>query len=169
LAAREGKADVALTGGYMRTASGFPQLGLTPALTPTPIEGTFHMVMFGATVSVPWSNRNQGAVAAAAASLDAARHDRDARRLTALNEIAALVERESNARAALDVFGSGLRDLAAKNLDVLRESYQLGRASLLDVLAENRRYLDVEMAYADAQLELALARIALAGALGEGK
>ena len=169
LASRDGKTDVSLAAGYMRTASGFPQLGLTPALTPTPIEGTFHMITFGATVSLPWSNHNQGAVAAATASLDAARHERDARRLTAQNEIAALVERERNARSALDLFGSGLRDLAARNLDVLRESYQLGRASLLDVLAETRRYLDVEMAYADAQLELALARIALAGAVGDVK
>jgi len=173
LASREGKADVALAAGYMRTASGFPQFGLTPGpagpagFVPAPIEGTFHMITFGATVSIPWSNRNQGAVAAAAAGVKAAGHQRDARRLSAQNEIAALVERESHAKGALDLFDAGLRELATRNLDVLRESYQLGRASLLDVLAETRRYLDVEMAYADAQFELALARIALAGALGE--
>ena len=169
LASRDGRSDVSLAAGYMRTASGFPQLGLTPALTPTPIEGTFHMITFGATVSLPWGNRNQGAVAAASAAVEAAKHERDAKRLVALNEVAALTERETNARAGVQLFGAGLRDLATRNLDVLRESYQLGRASLLDVLAENRRYLDVEMAYADALLELALARIALAGALGEMK
>ena len=170
LAAREGKADVALTAGYMRNASGFPQLGLAPTtITLTPIEGTFHMVTFGATVSLPWSNRNQGAVAAANAGIESAKHQRDARRVSAQNEIAALIEREAHARGALDLFSAGLRELATRNLDVLKESYQLGRASLLDVLAETRRYLEVEMAYADAQLELVLARIALAGALGEGK
>ena len=84
-----------------------------------------------------------------------------------MNEIVALQQREVHAQAALDVFGGGLRDLASHNLDVLRESYQLGRATLIDVLAETRRYLDVEMAYADAQLELALARVALMGALGD--
>jgi cobalt-zinc-cadmium efflux system outer membrane protein len=167
LAGREGRTDVALTGGYMRTASMFPQLGLTPSLTPTPIAGTFHMITFGATVVLPWRNANQGAKAAATASIDAAKQEREARRLAAVNEIASLTAREANARAALDLFGAGLRDLAAHNLDVQKESYQLGRATLVDVLAETRRYLDVQMAYADAQLELALARVALKGALGD--
>jgi cobalt-zinc-cadmium efflux system outer membrane protein len=170
LASREGKSDVALAAGYMRTASSFPQLGVVPdSFTLTPVAGTFHMITFGATVSLPWGNRNQGAVAAATAGVEAAKREEQARRIEVHNEIAALVEREAHARAAIDVFGSGLRELASRNLDVLRESYQLGRASLLDVLGETRRYLDVEMAYADAQLELALARIALAGALGEKK
>jgi cobalt-zinc-cadmium efflux system outer membrane protein len=167
LALREGRADVALAGSYMRTAAGFPQLGLTPALTPTPIENTFHMFTIGAVVTLPWANRNQGAAAAADAAAAAARHERDARSIAAMNEVAGLVQRESAARDGLRLFETGLRELSARNLDVLRESYQLGRATLIDVLAETRRYLDVEMAYADAQLELALARIALAGALGD--
>jgi outer membrane protein TolC len=167
LARREGRADVSLAASYMRTKSMFPQLGLTPALTPTPIAGTFDMFAFGATVMLPWRNGNQGAVAASAAAVEAATYDRAARRLAALNEIAALSQREAGAQAALGLFGAGLRDLASRNLDVLRESYQLGRATLLDVLTETRRYLDVEMAYADAQLDLALARVALNGALGD--
>jgi outer membrane protein TolC len=167
LAARGGRLDVSLTAGYMRTRSMFPQLGLTPSLAPTPIQGTFHMITFGAMVMLPWRNGNQGAIAAAGAAVEAARHDREALRVAAENELAALAQRETDARAALDRFDGGLRDLARQNVDVLRESYQLGRATLVDVLAETRRYLDLEMAYADAQLDLALARIALAGALGD--
>lgn len=169
LALREGRADVSLAASYMHNTAMFPQLGLTPALTPTPIQGTFDMFTFGATVMLPWRNGNQGAAAAAAAAVEAAKHDREAKRLAALNEIAALSRRESDAQAALGLFGAGLRGLASHNLDVLRESYQLGRATLIDVLSETRRYLDVEMAYADAQLDLALARVALAGALGDIK
>jgi outer membrane protein TolC len=40
-----------------------------------------------------------------------------------------------------------LLDLARHNLDVLQQTYQLGRASLSDVLAERRRFLDLETTY----------------------
>ncbi len=59
LARRDGSADVALTASYMYTSSMFPQLGLTPALTPTPIQGKFNMIAIGATVMLPWRNNNQ--------------------------------------------------------------------------------------------------------------
>lgn len=166
---REGGWDLSLTAGYMRTAAGFPQFGLTQTGAVEPIGDTFHMVAFGAMVMLPWQNRNQGAIAAAQAAADGARHEREARRLSAMNEIEALRRREAEAQRALDVFGGGLRTLATRNLDVQRESYQLGRATLLDVLTEQRRYLGVETAYASALLELALARVALAGELGDAR
>ena len=153
----------------MRTAAGFPQFGVTPTGGLEPIGDTFHMVAFGAMVMLPWQNRNQGAIAASQAAADGARHEREARRLGAMNEIEALRRREAEAQRALDVFAGGMRALATRNLDVVRESYQLGRATLLDVLAEQRRYLGVETAYASALLELALARVALAGELGDAR
>lgn len=164
---REGGVDLSLVASYMRTVSGFPQLGMTATGGVEPIHGTFDMVTVGAMVMLPWGNRNQGAVAAAGAAIEVARHERESRRVSALNEIDALRQREALARNALGIFAGGLRALAAQNLEILRESYQLGRATLLDVLAEHHRYLGVEAAYASALLELALARAALAGALGE--
>ncbi len=40
--------------------------------------------------------------------------------------------------------------MARRNVDVMREAFELGRNTLLDVLAEQRRYLEVEMAYSEA-------------------
>ena len=37
-----------------------------------------------------------------------------------------------------------MRGVARRNLDVVRQSYQLGRGSLLDVIGEQRRYLEIE-------------------------
>jgi cobalt-zinc-cadmium efflux system outer membrane protein len=164
---REARPEVSVGASYMRMMAGFPQLGVSPSGGLTPIAGTFHNFAFGATVSLPWSNRNQGSIAAATAASAAAGFERDHQRITAVNDIDALRRREGEARAALEAFGEGFRDLASKNLEVMRESYQMGRATLLDLLAETRRYLAVENAIASAMLELIEARVALAGALGE--
>jgi outer membrane protein TolC len=78
-----------------------------------------------------------------------------------------LRRREAEARSALGLFDEDIRALASHNVDVVRESYQLGRATLLDVLAETRRLLEVDAAYATALLDFIEARVQLAGALGE--
>jgi outer membrane protein TolC len=57
--------------------------------------------------------------------------------------------------------------LAKQNLDVVRQTYELGRGTLLDVLTEQRRYLDVERAYTDALREAYEANAALKQALGD--
>jgi outer membrane protein TolC len=117
-------------------------------------------------VTLPWRNRQQGAIAASAAAETAARHALEAARLTAAAEIDAARIREQQARRVWEIYSGGLRDLAAQNLDVTRESHRLGRATLVDVLAETRRYLDVETAYTEALLEMLTARTVRASAMG---
>jgi len=43
-----------------------------------------------------------------------------------------------------------VRDVARRNLDVVRQTYELGRGSVLDVIAEQRRYIDIENGYTEA-------------------
>jgi outer membrane protein TolC len=57
-------------------------------------------------------------------------------------------------------------DLAARNLGIVRESFDLGRGTLLDVIEEERRYLELESAYTAALREVIDARTALLRALG---
>ena len=54
-----------------------------------------------------------------------------------------------------------------QNLDVVSQTYELGRATVFDVLAEQRRYLDFEHAYSNALREAYDARTALRRALGD--
>ena len=64
------------------------------------------------------------------------------------------------------MYDDGLRTTARKNLDVVRESFALGRLTLTDVLVEQRRHLDVEMGYVDALTSAAFARANLLFVLG---
>ncbi|HKC54581.1 MAG TPA: TolC family protein, partial [Vicinamibacterales bacterium] len=62
-----------------------------------------------------------------------------------------------------------LRDLARQNVDVQLEAYDLGRTPLSDLLAEQRRYLDVEAAYTSMLARAYDARVALRRARGESR
>jgi cobalt-zinc-cadmium efflux system outer membrane protein len=147
----------------------FPQRGFTSAGTLEPIHGLFHYVSGGAMVTVPFQNRNQGAIAAAQAEHTATSAQADAARLTAQSEIAAARARDRYARRALDIYSMDTIVLAKQNLDVVRQTYELGRGTLLDVLAEQRRYIEVQRSYTDVLREAYDARQRLKQALGENR
>jgi len=166
-ARREGRLDVSVFGAYMRMDTGFPQLGLSPAGAFEPVRSVFHYVSIGAMVTLPFENRNQGAVAAAEAERAGAAAHLEAARLAAQSEIAAARSRDRHARQALEAYTGDTIALARQNLDVVRQTYELGRGTLLDVLNEQRRYLDVERAYTDVLREAYAARQVLRASLGE--
>jgi cobalt-zinc-cadmium efflux system outer membrane protein len=166
-AQREGRPDVSLFGMYMRMNAGFPQQGLSPAGALEPIRSVFHYVSLGGIVTLPVLNRNQGAVAAAEAQHSGAAARVEAARLSAQSEIAAARSRDEHARRALDAYSADAMTLATQNLDVIRQTYALGRGTLLDVLNEQRRYLEVERAYTAVLREAYEARQTLKSALGE--
>ena len=60
----------------------------------------------------------------------------------------------------------GAQALARQNLTVVSQSYDLGRVTVFDVLAEQRRYLEVERSYTEALRAAYDARTALTRALG---
>ena len=53
----------------------------------------------------------------------------------------------------------GVRDRAEQNLDVVRQTYELGSKTLLDYIAEHHRYIEIENGFVDAQLEAYLAMV----------
>ena len=166
-ARNEGRFDVALSAGYMRMDGGFPQRGVNAAGGLEPIRGVFHNVSGGVMVMVPLFNRNQGEIAAAASELVAAEKLREARRLEAAAAVAAARVKHDRARAALALFSEGVRDRARQNLEVVRESYELGRVTLTDLLQEQRRFLELEESYIDTLTASFDAHTALRVALGE--
>jgi len=166
-ARREGRADVSLFGTYMRMDAGFPQQGFNNIGALERVHGLFHYVSGGATVTVPLRNRNQGEIASAQAVRVGAEATLAAVHLTAQAEIAAAKSRDDYARRAVAVYTEGARTLARQNLDVVTQTYELGRATVFDVLNEQRRYLDLERAYTAALREAYEARTALRRALGD--
>jgi outer membrane protein, heavy metal efflux system len=168
-AQREGRFDVGLFGSYMRMDSGFAQRGFGAAGELERVRGQFNYLSAGATVTLPLLNRNQGDVASAKAERASAAAALDASRLNVEAETASARLQYDRARQALSLYGDGTRTLARQNLTVVGQSYELGRVTVFDVLAEQRRYLDVENAYTDVLRAAYDARTALNLALGDVK
>jgi len=116
---------------------------------------------------LPLLNRNQGDVAAARAEHAASTARQQATELAARAEIAAATVRDRWARQALTAYDTSTHDLARRNLDVVRQTFELGRATVYEVLAEQRRYLEFEQAYTAALLEAWEAHADLRRAVGE--
>jgi outer membrane protein, heavy metal efflux system len=165
----EGRFDVSLFGSYMRMDAGFPQRGFAPDGGLERVRGHFNYWSAGAMVTIPVLNRNQGDVAVARAERTGAAAAHDAARLAAEAELASARARDERAREAVKIYGAGALGLARQNLTVVSQSYELGRVTVFEVLAERRRYLDVERAYTEALRAAYEARTALNRALGEGR
>jgi outer membrane protein, heavy metal efflux system len=166
-AQREGRFDVSLFGGYTRMDAGFPQFGVSSLGTPERVHGVFHYVSGGATVTLPFFNRNQGEVAAAQAERTGAIASHEAARLSAETEVATARAFDQRAREAVQRYGATAHTLARQNLSVIAQSYELGRTTIFEVIAEQKRYIELERAYTETLRAAYEARTALTRALGE--
>ena len=147
-----GRLDASVNSGYQRMNSSFPLNGLTDAGQLKPIQDIFHFFTFGVTFEVPVLNRNQGMIAAAVANRDAARNRREFGELIVRREVATAFARYESSAKAMEIFRVGVRGQANANLDVVRQTYELGSRNLIDYLIEERRYIDIENEFIDMQL-----------------
>ena len=65
-------------------------------------------------------------------------------------EVASAFVQRAAAERSLRLYEEGVRAVAARNLEVVRQTYALGRATLLEVIAEQRRYIEIEVGYTEA-------------------
>jgi outer membrane protein TolC len=165
-ARNDGRPDVTVFGSYMRMDTGFPQQGFSASGGLERVRGRFNYLNVGAMVTLPLWNRQQGTIATAAAAREGAAARLEATRLTAASEIAEARVWRDQARAAVSLYEDGIRPLARRNLETVRETYQLGRATVFDVLAEQRRYLETERAYTEALTDAYASGVSLGRALG---
>ena len=147
-----GRLDASVNSGYQRMNSSFPLNGLTDAGQLKPIQDIFHFFTFGVTFEVPVLNRNQGMIEAAIANRDAARNRREFGELIVRREVATAFARYESSAKAMEIFRVGVRGQANANLDVVRQTYELGSRNLIDYLIEERRYIDIENEFIDMQL-----------------
>lgn len=155
----EGRLDASVKGGYQRMNSSFPLSGFDDHGVLRPIQDTFQFFTFGVEFMLPVRNRNQGAVEAARFAQQAAQRRIEFGELTIRREVAVAFARYNRAARSLSIFQNGVRDQANSNLQVIWQTYELGSRSLLDYIAEQRRFLDVENELIDAELETYLANI----------
>jgi len=155
----EGRLDASLIAGYQRMDSGYPLNGINDAGQLRPIQATFHYFTVGVSLDLPVRNKNQGAIEAAVAEAEAAKRRREFLELTVRREVAsAYAQYNSTARAA-EIFRVGVKDQANANLDVVRQTYELGSKTLIDYLGEQRRFIDLQNGYIDAQLDMYKAHV----------
>lgn len=155
----EGRVDLAVKGGYQRMNSSFPLTGFDDHGLLRPIQDVFHFLTFGVEVTLPVRNRNQGAFEAATFDRQAAQNRIAFGELTIRREVAAATARYNAAARSLSIMRSGVRDRANSNLQVIWQTYELGSRSLIEYLAEERRFLDIENELVDAELETYTANV----------
>jgi outer membrane protein TolC len=155
----EGRIDADVMVGYQRMRSGFPLSGIDEAGRLQPIDSRFQFFTFGVKLNLPVRNRNQGMIEAAILEEEAARKRREFGELTIRREVAAAYVRHSRAARAMEIYRVGVRSQSAENLGVVRQTYELGSKTLLDYIAELRRFIDTESGYIDAQQETYSARV----------
>src|SRR2546429_1707272 len=162
----EGRWDASVNVGYQRQDVGLDLNGVTNTGATRPIQDVFHYFGAGVSIVLPVRNRNQGNIAAAAAEAQAAERRLQFAELTVRQEVAAALAQYEAARRSLQIYERGVRDVATRNLSVVRQTYALGRGSLLDVIPEPRRCIDIENGYTDALRQVYDARVEIDRATG---
>ena len=155
----EGRWDASITAGYERMNSSFPVFGVNDKGGLQPVQDVFHFLKAGISINLPVRNKNQGAIEAAVAESEAAKSRREFAELTVRREVASAYAQYDRAVKAEEIFRVGVLDAAKANLDVVRQTYELGSKSLLDYIAEQRRFIELENDFIDAQLAVYNARV----------
>jgi cobalt-zinc-cadmium efflux system outer membrane protein len=166
----EGRWDASVSVGYQRQDFGFSGLsGITSSGSLRPIQEVFHYFGGGVTFTLPVRNRNEGNVAAAQAEATAAERRVELGQLVIRQEVEAAFAQYEAARQALEIYERGVRNVARQNLETVRKSHELGRTTLLDVLAEQRRYIEIEMGYTEALRRVYGGAVEIERALGASR
>lgn len=162
----EGRWDASVSLNYQRQDFGYNLSGLTDRGGTRPIQDVFHYFGAGLTITLPVRNRNQGNVAAARAESVAADRRVELAGLVIRQEVESAFTQYAAALRSLEIYARGVQEVARRNLDVIRRTYGLGQASLLDVIAEQRRYIEIEMGYTEALKQVYTAAVEIERAIG---
>ena len=160
----EGRLDASVSAGYERMNSSFSVFGVNEQGQLQPVQDVFHFLKFGVSLDLPVRNKNQGTIEAAVAESEAAKQRREFAELTVRREVAAAYAQYDRAVRAEEIFRLGVRDPARANLDVVRQTYELGSKTLIDYIGEQRRFIELENDFIDAELAVYNARVDIARA-----
>ncbi len=167
LAKANAKPDLSFNAGYARQYSQFDNVfGQTPTGTSVPIKDRTDVLSFGVSIPLRTSRSSAGDIQAATARASGASLKREFLERTIPLEVEGAYQQLLTAQSSLDLLRSGVVEPSAANLTVIREAYKLGQLRLLDVLNEQRRLVDNELAYIDAQADAARSWAELQRAIG---
>lgn len=166
LARANASPDITLSAKYSRRSSQFGALGISPAGGTVPLQEQSNLLAFGASIPIFTKNRTKGEVEAATARQTAAKLRHDFLLKSIASEVDTAYARWEAARTTRETLRTGVLDQSAGNVAVIQQAYRLGQMRLLDVLNEQRRLLDSQLAFIDATADQAQAFAELQRAVG---
>jgi cobalt-zinc-cadmium efflux system outer membrane protein len=167
LAEAEGRPNWTVSAGYTRVTSRFDdQFGFTPSGQLTQLRDLDDILSVGVSVPLFTRKRNLGNIEASIARTKGAQLRVEYLERAIPLEIDAAWRRFESSRTALASLNGQAIALGQNNLEVIRQAHQLGQLRLLDVLAEQRRMLDLQLASVDVQAELRRSLAELEKAVG---
>jgi outer membrane protein, heavy metal efflux system len=159
LANREARPNISISGSFTQERSVIGEMD-------SQLVDVDRQVGIGISISLPIFNRNQGAIAEAAATRIQARHRREFLETTIKRDVALAFTRLQTAREAVDLYRNEILPLSQENLRIVRVGYDLGDRELFDVVAEQRRLIETQQQYLSVLRDYFLATIELERAVG---
>ena len=163
----QGHPDVTLSAQYALRNERIGDLyGLTASGQQSPLRDRDNILSFGVSIPLLTRRKNLGNIEAAAARAVGSRTLRQHLEASIPLEVEAAWQHWDAAAQSLQILDTGVLRQSEKNLDVIRQAYALGQLRLLDVLNEQRRLIDTEMTYLDAESDVRRGFIELERAVG---
>lgn len=123
-------------------------------------------VIAGITVPLPIFNRNQGPIARADAERGIAQLQRSTIEANAAFEVQQAANAVETNRARVEMIEREFLDNAQQSVDIVRASYQLGAADLIDLLDAQRTWRETRRTYNRALYDFRISQFALDAAVG---
>lgn len=124
------------------------------------------LLSFGASISIPLLNRNQGARVEAGASIMQARRRREFLESLVRAEVTSAYSRYDAARGAVAIYEPGVIERSQQNVLAVRGAYEVGAFRITELLNEQRRLADFQTEYTEALTERYRALADLNAAMG---
>ena len=156
LAEAQSRPDLTASAQYARRYSQFEDpIRTTASGSALPLKDKDNILTLGISIPLQSRHRNEGNIEAAVARQRAAALRRQHLEITIPLEAQAAWRRYQAAKSAVQILSNGVVEESRRNLGVIRQAYNLGQLRLLDVLNEQRRLLETELSFIDAEAELA--------------
>ncbi|MBI4905175.1 MAG: TolC family protein [Acidobacteria bacterium] len=163
----QSRADLTLTARYSLRNGQFSGLhGFTASGQPAALRDRDNILAFGVSFPLLSRKRNLGNIEAAAARATGSRSLKQHLEATIPLEVQAAWQHWDAATQSLRILSSGVLQQSEKNIDVIRQAYALGQLRLLDVLNEQRRLIDIQMNFIDAEADVRRGVVELERAVG---
>jgi outer membrane protein, heavy metal efflux system len=121
---------------------------------------------FGVSITLPLLNRNQGGKAEAQLAITQAQRRREFVESVVRADVAAAYRRYEAAHASLRTYEQGVIARSTQNVSIVRAAYEAGAFRISELLAEQRRLIDLQREVTDTLAERYRALADLQAALG---